>query len=495
MATTTPNLGLKKPNVTDKVNVSDLNGNADLLDAIIGRLSNLNTTQKGSLVAAINEALTSAGTAAGFGNPVATVDGNTGTPSVEVTASGPDTAKVFTFTFKNLKGAKGAKGDPGSAGSDGISPVVSVETISGGHRITITDAGGSQSFDVLDGASGSGSGDMTKAVYDPKGKAQDIFSYADTKYSKPSGGIPKKDLASDVQTSLSKADSALQNYTETDPTVPAWAKSKTKPTYTASEVGAVPTSRTVNGKALSANITLAASDVGALPSNTHIPSTVAEMSDAGNYALKSDKVSKSGDTMTGKLTVPQVETGDGNSNFFQCRKFRGEGNADIYYHAIDFGYRNHDRVDFHEYGGIWSFYKNQTGKVNDGVLCGKITINGWEGRAKLESGSTMVTSQLTENSNAIATTAFVHGLVDGLKPKQVSVTLSASGWNSSSKTQTVSVAGVTASANCIITAAPDSYMAYAEAGVRCTAQGAGTLTFACETVPTADMAANVLIIG
>ena len=130
---------------------------------------------------------------------------------------------------------------------------------------------------------------------------------------------------------------------------------------TASDVGAVPTSRTVNGKALSANITLAASDVGALPSNTHIPSTVAEMSDAGNYALKSDKVSKSGDTMTGKLTVPQVETGDGNSNFFQCRKFRGEGDANAYYHAIDFGYKNHDQVDFHEYGGIWNFFKNTSG--------------------------------------------------------------------------------------------------------------------------------------
>ena len=46
-----------------------------------------------------------------------------------------------------------------------------------------------------------------------------------------------------------------------------------------------------------------------------------------------------------------------------------------------------------------------------------------------------------------------------------------------------------------ITAATDSYMAYAEAGVRCTAQGAGTLTFACETVPTANVAANVLILG
>ena len=213
MATTTPNLGLTKPKSSDKLidSLHDFNGNADLLDAIIGKLSDLNTAQRNNLVAAINEALTSAGTAAGFGDPVATVDGNTGTPSVKVTASGPDTAKVFTFTFKNLKGAKGAKGDPGSAGSDGISPVVSVETISGGHRITITDAGGSQSFDVLDGASGSGSGDMTKAVYDPKGKAQDVFSYADTKYSKPSGGIPKKDLASDVQASLGKADSALQN--------------------------------------------------------------------------------------------------------------------------------------------------------------------------------------------------------------------------------------------------------------------------------------------
>lgn len=56
MATTTPNLGLTKPKVTDSVNVSDLNSNADLLDAIIGKLSDLNTAQKDSLVAAINEA-------------------------------------------------------------------------------------------------------------------------------------------------------------------------------------------------------------------------------------------------------------------------------------------------------------------------------------------------------------------------------------------------------------------------------------------------------
>lgn len=58
-------------------------------------------------------------------------------------------------------------------------------------------------------------------------------------YQKPSGGIPKTDLASAVQTSLGKADTALQSYTETDPTVPSWAKASSKPSYTASEVGAI----------------------------------------------------------------------------------------------------------------------------------------------------------------------------------------------------------------------------------------------------------------
>lgn len=51
--------------------------------------------------------------------------------------------------------------------------------------------------------------------------------------------ILKDDLAPSVKTSLEKADTALQSYTETDPTVPAWAKSPTKPTYTAAEVGAL----------------------------------------------------------------------------------------------------------------------------------------------------------------------------------------------------------------------------------------------------------------
>lgn len=81
------------------------------------------------------------------------------------------------------------------------------------------------------------------------------------------------------------------------------------------------------------------------------------------------------------------------------------------------------------------------------------------------------------------------------KPTTVAVTLPASGWDAETKTQTVTVTGVTVTANCIVTAAPASFVAYSEAWVRCTAQGAGMLTFACETVPTEDLTANVLILG
>ena len=41
----------------------------------------------------------------------------------------------------------------------------------------------------------------------------------------------------------------ITGYTETDPTVPAWAKSENKPTYTASEVGALPTGTTLDNVA------------------------------------------------------------------------------------------------------------------------------------------------------------------------------------------------------------------------------------------------------
>ena len=59
------------------------------------------------------------GAAAGFGVPVITVDDTTGTPSATVEASGPDTAKVFTFAFSGIKGETGATGPQGPKGDTG----------------------------------------------------------------------------------------------------------------------------------------------------------------------------------------------------------------------------------------------------------------------------------------------------------------------------------------------------------------------------------------
>lgn len=48
-------------------------------------------------------------------------------------------------------------------------------------------------------------------------------------------------------------------------------------TLSASDVSAVPTTRKVNNKALSADITLSASDIGALPDSTSIPSSASDV--------------------------------------------------------------------------------------------------------------------------------------------------------------------------------------------------------------------------
>ena len=77
-----------------------------------------------------------------------------------------------------------------------------------------------------------------------------------------------------VQADWDQTTTTAADYIKNKPTIPtvyAWAQAATKPSYTAADVGAVPTTRTVNGKALSADISLTASDVGALSSSTVIP--------------------------------------------------------------------------------------------------------------------------------------------------------------------------------------------------------------------------------
>lgn len=89
----------------------------------------------------------------------ATVDENTGTPSVECVAEGTPESRILTFNFHNLKGEKGADGYQGSDGKtgNGIESVSTEESASDNGVNTVifkmTD-GNSYSFNVRNGSKG-----------------------------------------------------------------------------------------------------------------------------------------------------------------------------------------------------------------------------------------------------------------------------------------------------------------------------------------------------
>ena len=107
------------------------------------------------------------GETAGFGVPVATVENSVGVPEVTVSASGPDTAKVFSFAFSGIKGETGAQGPQGAKGESGAGVGSVVRTAGNGaagttDTYTMYNDEGEEigNFEVYNGANGDGAGDF-----------------------------------------------------------------------------------------------------------------------------------------------------------------------------------------------------------------------------------------------------------------------------------------------------------------------------------------------
>mgnify|MGYP001623656656 CR=1 FL=1 len=116
----------------------------------------------------------------------------------------------------------------GEDGEDGVSPTVSVTDITGGHRVTITDADGTKTFDVMDGGGGSVDIDDTLTQ---SGKAADAKAVGDalnSKFSIDGGDISEinvtASLSADPDIPINFGTNRLQNIG--DPTSPNDAVNK-----------------------------------------------------------------------------------------------------------------------------------------------------------------------------------------------------------------------------------------------------------------------------
>lgn len=111
-----------------------------------------------------------------------------------------------------------------------------------------------------------------------------------------------------------------------------------------------------------------------------------------------NKVNKSGDTMAGRLTAPEVAA----TNYFVTPTMVGEGDDTKYLHRIDFGYVSHDHVDFYEYGGTWNFYKNRDmkGAKDTRILVASIQPDGFHGDVKGQAESAITATRLSSSAGS-----------------------------------------------------------------------------------------------
>lgn len=141
----------------------------------------------------------------------------------------------------------------------------------------------------------------------------------------------------------------------------------------------------------------------------------------------------------------------------------------------------------------------QAPEIKDRIAVGDdlYQITDQDGKKKLTPAPTEVTEPGTPINKALLqplvnAVARIDSTAE-LKHAAKTATLTAAGW--SDKSQTVAVEGVTAINTVFVAPDSASQEVWGKAGIVCTAQAAGSLTFTCKSAPSAAVTANIVILG
>ena len=299
-------------------------------------------------------------------NPTITIGTVTNGDTASATITGDSPNYTLNLVLpKGDKGAKGDKGDAGAKGADGITPTIAVGTTTTGEagtnaKVTMSKSGTTYTFNFVipKGAKGDTGAAGTKG---DKGEKGDPFTYADftseqlaaLKGAKGDKGEKGETGADGV--AGAKGDKGDRGEKGADGVTPTF----TIGTITTGAAGSTATV-TITGTAPNyvLNFTIPKGDKG----------DAGEAGSGGAVDL-TEYAKLAGATFTGKISSPIVSA----TRYFETPTLVGEGDDSTYYHRVVFGHRNFDRMEFHEYGGLFKFYKNQQGGANSGQLLFQIS--------------------------------------------------------------------------------------------------------------------------
>ena len=284
------------------------------------------------------------------------------------------------------KGDKGEKGDTGATGANGITPTLKVGSTTTGNAgtnaiVTMTDSNNvyTLNFVIPKGEKGD-----TGAKGEAGVKGQDGVKGAD--------GITPT-LRVGTVTTLAAGSNATVTMSENNNVytlnfgIPKGNKGDTGASGGSGETTVVNPTITIgtvtSGDTASATIT---GDSPNYTLNLVLPKgDKGDKGDTGEAGSGGDVdltgyAELTGATFTGNISSPIVAA----TRYFVTPTLVGEGDDSKYFHRVVFGHRNFDKMEFHEYGGLFRFLENKNGGVNDGRLLFQISASGVDSSVDLK---------------------------------------------------------------------------------------------------------------